>query len=141
MRVTNDLLICKSNCDAILRHYKLPHLHAVATLYDRTMYLELPDFMKALEKLVPDWFSRWDFVHNHGTTALRGWRENVPMYSLQIIQHDTHILEMDFDIFNPNYGVLPAAGHLLEIMWPGKTDPYKILHGLERRGVGKEMMV
>ena len=72
---------------------------------------------------------------SHGTTAVRGWRERVARFSMQIVEHNHGILEADFDLWNPNHGILPAAGHLVECLWPGKTDPFRILRGLRGRGI------
>jgi hypothetical protein len=34
-------------------------------------------------------------------------------------------LEVDIDLCNPDAGVAPALGHLVEVLWPGKTDPFR----------------
>lgn len=122
------------NCTSLFRHYSLPLPMIVATLSDRTMFARDRDFLGALELLVPSKFESWPFNRNHGTSALRGWRERVARCSMQVIEHDS-VIEADIDLCNPNFGVLPALGHLVEVATPGKTDPFRVLRGLRKRGI------
>lgn len=135
MRDELSIRQCAVNCTSVLRHYRLPLPLIVATLSDRTMFERTRQFLDAFDPLVPDAFETWPFNKNHGTTALRGWRERVARFSMQIVEHDYGILEVDFDLCNPNFGVAPAIGHLVEIMTPGKTDPFRVMRGLRKRGI------
>jgi len=70
-------------------------------------------------------FSSWNKqIKKHrpfnGLTAAQGWRENKPFISAQIIYHYHYYLdyfEIDWDIGNPNYGLLPLVVHCLEVLW------------------------
>jgi hypothetical protein len=135
MRDTLAIRQCAVNCTSVLRHYRLPVPCIVATLCDRTLFERTRQFLGAFEPLVPGSFESWAFNRNHGTSAIRGWRERVARYSMQIVEHGHGILEADFDLWNPNHGILPTAGHLAECLWPGKTDPFRILRGLRGRGI------
>lgn len=125
---------CYVNIISVLQSYiEMPDLKVVAKLPDRVMlqYIAYP-----VSKLsYSDKFRVWWFPGNHGTTAVTSYRENVPMYSLQLIYHTGGIWEADIDIFNPDYGLAPAAGHLIEVLWPGKTNPYRVRRGLLKRGI------
>jgi hypothetical protein len=133
---------CFLNVSAGLDYYgigpKSLALYEAARLPDRVLFKPSPttlwQFAHSLDAM-PEKFSTWEYVQNHGVTAVRGWREEVPWCSMQIILHDTGIIEVDYDLCNPNYGVLPAAGHLIEVLWPGKTNPWRIEKGLRKRGV------
>lgn len=109
--------------------YDIPQTEIVALECDRTWFR---GFITGLEEGKP--FTRWDFNPSHGETAIRGWRENVGMWSMQVVQHSTGVYEVDFDMFNPDWGVLPLIGHGIECLWPGKTDPFKVAKGLRKRG-------
>jgi len=106
-------------------------LEVVSCLVDRTFFLGTPEFTDVLSALP---FSSWDFNEEHGTTAIRGWRENVWRCSMQIVEHSTGLIEIDFDLFNPDWGALPALLHGIECLWPGKTDSIKVMKGLRKRG-------
>lgn len=86
-------------------------------------------------------FDEWKFNQNHGATAYRGFRERVAWCSMQLVLHETGVVEIDFDLCNPDFGVLPAIGHLIEILWPGKTDPFRVRKGLLKRGMNVELAV
>ncbi len=134
MKDALSLRQCMLNTGAVMNYYSLPHLSVMATLPDRTFwYLEESSFIERLMR-IPE-FHFWPFNRNHGTSAMRGWREAVPMYSMQIIQHDGNFIETDIDICNPDFGVLPAAGHMIEVTWPGKTDQFRVMRGLRKRGI------
>jgi hypothetical protein len=54
---------------------------------------------------------------------------------MQIVEHSTGLVEVDFDLWNPAYGALPLIFHGIEVVWPGKTDPFKVAKGLAKRGI------
>lgn len=126
---------CEVNCRALFAHYRLPETPTIATLSDRTMFFTTDLFREKFAALVPGQFETWDFVRNHGTTAIRGWRERVARFSMQIVGHSQSLIEVDFDLFNPNYGAALAVGHLIEVIWRGKTDSFRVMRGLRHRGI------
>ena len=75
------------------------------------------------------------------SSAIQGWRENKPFVSAQFILHvdldGRLVLEVDWDIGNPNGGLLPLAIHGLEYIFyrvfRTKTDPFFIHKALVRR--------
>jgi hypothetical protein len=130
---------CQFNVEAILRHYGLHRPVIIATQSDRLIMDRSRIFLDELQALVPDRFEEWPFNRNHGLTAIRGWRERVARCSLQIVEHETAVLELDIDEWNPGFGIGPALFHLGEV-WrhyiaKGKTSPWVILKGLQRRGL------
>lgn len=128
------------NVRAGVAYHRLPQLRTLANETDRLMltHTGTPDdqaFMMRLEELTAlNLFAAWNYVRNHGLTALRGWRERVARCSMQVVEHRAAI-EVDFDLFNPDFGLLPALGHIVEIAWPGKTDPFRVMAGLRNRGI------
>lgn len=48
---------------------------------------------------------------------------------------DIEEFEADIDLCNPDGGLLPLLGHLLEVLWPGKTDLWGAPKWPMRRGV------
>ncbi len=127
------ILQARYNSEAGIRFYRLPPMVVTAALPDRTFFRGTPEFTEALQHL--DYFSCWDFNSLHGATAIRGWREAVATYSMQIVEHDSGLIEIDFDICNPAGGLFPLIGHGIEVLWPGKTDPFKVAKGLAKRGI------
>jgi hypothetical protein len=124
-----------ANCRAVMAHYSLPRLEVRATLVDRTVFwAHKSDFRAHLLALCGK-FERWPFIRNHGTTAIFGWRERVAWCSCQIVEHEHGLIEIDFDLANPDYGALPALVHGIECLWPGKTDSFKVMRGLRGRGI------
>lgn len=103
----------------------------VKTDDDRVMFHRNALFFSSMQ---PPLFERWDAASSHGVTVIRGWREARAMCSAQVIEH-TGGIEIDFDHFNPDYGIGPAVGHMIEALWPGKTDPFKIQKALRKRGI------
>jgi len=106
----------------------------------------MEEFLKISQKTRPDGtiepfdpekhrFKRWDYVKNHGVSAVGGWREYIGMYSMQIIRHEHGTLETDFDLFNPDFGLGPVICHFWEVIIPGKTDSFRVLKGLRKRGL------
>ena len=130
---------CYLNCIAVFKYYGLPVTYAIAMQSDRTMFEYKLAFMEHMQKLVPGKFETWPFNRNHGTTAKRGWRERVAMYSMQIVEHEYGVLEVDFDVFNPNHGVAPMFCHLGEVLrhrlFRRKTNPFIIAKCLRKRGI------
>ena len=126
------------NVMAGLACYGLPRPLILANQSDRLTLVRSSEFIAKIEELTArNLFETWNFVRNHGLSAIRGWRERVARCSMQIIEHQVTI-EVDFDLFNPGMGALPAVGHFAEILWPGKTDPFRIMAGLRRRGIPVE---
>lgn len=126
---------CHANVETVLAHHKLIPGILLAIMTDRVLYRRVKPFMRRLEQLVPEHFEKWPFNRNHGLTAIDGWRERTAKCSMQIVEHDHGVLEVDFDLYNPNHGLLPAIGHLFEVWTPGKTDPFKVARGLRKRGL------
>lgn len=130
---------CETNCLALFVHYDLPRLQTVVTLADRTLFSATQEFLEALFGIVPQRFEIWRFNRNHGTTAIRGWRERVARWSMQLIEHEGLILEADFDSMNPNFGLAPLIGHAGEVLshklTGRKTDSFTIMAALRRRGI------
>jgi hypothetical protein len=80
----------------------------------------------------------------YGPSALWGVRQRWPTASMQCILHqgwagDQVLLEIDFDRCNPDMGLIPAFGHLVECLWPGPTNPFAIARALRKRGA--ELMI
>jgi len=79
-------------------------------------------------------------------TAVVGWRDRYPFCSAQFILHQDPKLgsyyEMDFDLGNPNGGLLPLIRHGFEYLWyrirKSKTNPYQVARLLRRRGLEVE---
>lgn len=131
MKDAIKILQCLTNIQAGFDYHKLPQLQVASTLVDRVFFKEEPEFFDRLNNLP---FDKWDIVFDHGTTATGGWREAVAMYSMQIVRHSSGLIEVDFDICNPDYGLAPLIGHGIECLWPGKTNPFKVAKGLRKRG-------
>jgi hypothetical protein len=127
----------EENCEALFRHYKLEPIPKVLLhLVDRTIFVEDSEWMEKLLTLVPHHFEAWPFNRNHGLTAVRGWRERRAKCSMQLVLHSYGAIEADFDLYNPNHGILPALGHLfLEVCKPGKTNSFGVMKKLRKRGV------
>lgn len=128
---------CQANIAALLDHYELSPVSVLTSQCDRITAHVPSSFVTMLESQARLGFFRvWNMVSNHGTTAVRGWRENVHRCSMQIIEHKTGVYEFDVDLFNPDYGALPAIVHLFAEVWHrGKTNPYKVREGLKKRGI------
>jgi len=132
MKSTRRILQARYNAEAVMEFYGLPPLVSVCDCADRSFFLKRPGFLEALSGLP---FASWNFLQAHGTSAVRGWRENEWRCSMQIVEHCTGLLEVDFDLWNPDQGLLPAFCHGVECLWPGKTDSLKVRNGLIRRGI------
>lgn len=124
---------CCANIEALLLHYEMP-LPAVAERKpDRTFFHWRGGFITRMNELVPKYFAA-HIPWSHGRTAAMGWREEVARFSLQLVMHRDGRIEADVDLYNPGYGAGPAFLHMWECIWPGKTDPFKVLKGLRARG-------
>lgn len=132
---------CSANIAAVLKYHNLPKLTPETSQTDRITAQPPEGFIERLTRLSDAGvFKAWNFVRNHGTTARRGWRENVATCSMQLVEHASGILEIDIDLVNPGYGdLVTGLGHTLEVLWNkfGKrtTDPFKIRAGLIKRQV------
>lgn len=134
---TSDRLTAQTreNVLAVLRWRALPAPPVVATLTDRVLFAPTADFRdRMLACAAAGTFRPWPFLTLHGTTAIRSWREDVPFASLQVVEH-RELLEVDIDLCNPDSGLLAALGHLVEVAWPGKTDPFRARKWIMRRGI------
>ncbi len=135
MKPSYAIAQCYENIRAVLDFHLIPQPTVLAKLVDRVMVERVPAFTHRLEELTQQGkFETWNFVGNHGVTALCGWRERVARCSMQVIVH-TDLVEMDIDLWNPNFGVAPALGHLWECVTPGKTNPFAVAKGLMKRGI------
>ncbi len=134
--------MAEENFRAVLGKMGLPNdLELKASYPDRCFFAREECFIEQLEKNPQ--FERWDLVANHidvtarlkarGETAIRGWRQKVARYSMQIVEHRTEVIEIDIDLWNPDYGLLPLICHGIEV-WRGKqTDPFAVRKGLAKR--------
>lgn len=131
-----EIAQCLANITAWIDWRTLPVLFAVVTQRDRAIFQYYQPFLEQLDhQAVTGEFARWDIgIREHGLTARYGWRERVARCSAQVIVHRAAI-EIDFDLFNPDFGAGPALGHALECLWPGKTDPFRVRKGLLKRGM------
>ncbi len=130
-----DIAQCFANIKAGLESYGFPIPAVSAMLKDRVIFSYDAPFLVLIRSC--ETFSSWDFVSNHGVTAVRGWRENKSWCSMQVIEH-VDAIEVDYDICSPDGGLAPAVGHFIECLWPGKTDPYRVMKGLRKRGIEVE---
>ena len=128
-----ELLQCAENIRAGLAFHGFPRLKILTTHTTKVIFEASTEFIYKLEGMKKE-FSPYFYCKNHGLTALTTWRENVPRFSMQIVEH-TDAIEVDYDMFNPNYGAGPGLFHLIEVLWPGKTNPFKIMRGLQKRGI------
>ena len=135
---------CRANIDAVLRFYGLPPIEILTAQTDRITAFAADGFAAAVSRAIfrtgphagDPAFRSWGLVGNHGTTAFRGWREDVPRCSLQIVEHEGRIFEMDVDLINPGYrDLVSIVGHGIETLWPGKTNPFRVRDGLRKRGI------
>lgn len=138
-------LQCLLNCITLFWYYKLP-LPRVFDYQPDRIYIEYDDDFLARLKLltIKKRFGRWDKgLKGHGETAWRGWRECVIRFSMQIIEHlklfdSLTPFEIDFDYWNPDGGVAPATGHIIEVILnklkKRKTNPFRIMKALRKRG-------
>lgn len=132
---------CYWNVGADLLYHQIPIPNVVAKLSDRVLFQATADALRALNRATRRGaFRRWPFVQAHGVTAKYGWRENVPRYSMKIVLHKKNalgirVLEVGYDPYNPDYGLVPTIGRFIAWLWRGKTDPWSVERGLQKRGV------
>lgn len=124
---------CRDNILALLSFHRLSPIQILTTHQDRVTAMVPESFPSEIRQA--GGFATWNFVGNHGTTAIRGWREEVASCSLQIIEHATGVYEFDVDLWNPNYGAGPALLHWMEVIRRGRTDPFRVYRGLVKRKV------
>jgi len=131
---------CQENIQALCRYHSLPELVIVANEAYKIQCKHRQVFVDCIKAMTPKYFEVYDYVGMHGLTAKRGWRERRFKYLLQIIEHEEPdgcpvLIELDVDICNPNFGIISAIGHLIEVLWPGNTDPFRVMRGLQKRGI------
>jgi hypothetical protein len=125
---------CCANIEALFLHYGLPIPPVIKQKTDRTIFRYRLGIISRMNQLVPKHFAVY-MPWTHGRTAVKGWREEVARFSLQLVVHNDGRFEADVDLYNPGYGAGPAFCHLWECLWPGRTDPFKVLDGLRSRGI------
>lgn len=135
---------CELNIRNAFLHYGLPQLKLIETREDRCFFEFNRDFLaRLIEK-------KGFFVND---IKKGGWRENVRRCSMEVYLHDepflgringrrilySRVIEVDFDYWNPMYGLYPLVRHgiecLINYLLGRKTDPFKIRKGLVRRGI------
>ncbi len=86
-------------------------------------------------------FNKWNLFLKefHGENALWGVREVVPVASMQIVFHADDTVSIDYDYFNPDYGLIYALLHGFEALYyritNTTTDPIAIGKKLAERGI------
>jgi hypothetical protein len=121
-----------ANIRAVLGSYNLPELEIVEVREDRVFFQKDYNAPLGMNYLVTcAGFKRI----GHGDDVVLSYREPVPWYALQIVFHRSGLIECDFDIGNPRQGLAPALCHFIELCWPGKTDAFRVMRGLQKRGV------
>ena len=126
---------CERNIKAVLNRYKAPELELVNAEADRCFY----KYSVAFEA----WLYQQEGIFN---ACGRSWRENRSLNAMEVTIHIPHpataaSIEIDFDYFNPNYGVAVAVMHMFECLYnhlplrKHKTDPYKIAKALNKLGI------
>ena len=126
----------RRNQCAVLDHYGFPPLQLIATLKERCLWHGTVEFLALLSGSKN--FRLWHWNGQHGAEAERGWRENVPQWSMQIVQHGSVgdiLIETDIDRNNPDYGLWFAGRHWVQDVLLGKPNPSAVRDGLRRRGV------
>lgn len=126
---------CRANIRDMFVHHGLPMLEEVEMREERGFFKYRGFFTSELEKLVPEVFAPFNFVQNHGPTALCGWREEVATCSMQIIRHVDNLVEVDFDYNNPNYGLGLAVLHFFDLVFRPVVNSFKVAKKLRERGI------
>lgn len=103
----------------------------------RIYYQRTPEFVTSIEALCVSGVLAEAEAGNHGMSVEKGYREQVPGCSAQIIVHNWFV-EMDFDLHNP-WDVVGALGHVFGELLPNKikkqtTDPEIVAQALRKRG-------
>lgn len=118
-----------SNVQRWFRDQGLPARCLFGHQRDRCLFLADADILHWCDEHMDPW--TWGIGRhrpNGYKTAARGWRERRATNAAQIIEHhdDDIFCEIDFDGFNPAWGVAPALGHLAHVVLRRKTDPRKV---------------
>jgi hypothetical protein len=130
---------CYQNVLCGVHYYHLPvEPEPESVAKDRVHFHRDPALKAAMgEKVHTGQFrpAKGDFKKFHGLTAEAAWRETTPYCSMQVVLHP-NLVEIDYDVCNPDYGdAATFVGHGIEVLWPGKTDPFRIARGLKKRGL------
>ncbi len=136
------IIQCHANIVAGLKYHGFPlPTDIVAAQWERNLFRPDSAFLQVLYTLVhltlPAVFSPdiGNYKRFHGPTAVGSWRECVAFTSMHMILFSNSIVEVHYDLCNPDGGVAPAIGHGLECLWPGPTNPWRVAKGLRRRGI------
>lgn len=128
------------NLEAVLfRYHGLPRLRPISRFQGRVRWRATESFV-AMIAADPK-FRPWNAVANHGPTAVRGWREDVPRWSVQVIQHgefgkDDVEIEADIDRANPDYGLAFLVLHgIQDVLGLGRPDAFQVARALQKRGI------
>jgi len=146
---------CFDNIVAVLRHYEkatglqLFSLILIRMQPDRCIFQYSEDFAGLCNALTSDGY----FIDD---PSCHGYRENVPRYAMEITFHGEpptwpipadqimeSAIEIDFDYWNPCYGIPYAIMHLATEVIPNfllrkRTNPFKVAKGLRERGIEVE---
>lgn len=116
---------CLANIRAVLGHYGMVQPELISPHQDRCFFRRSAGF-------VADYAA-----HHSGVTFTKG-RENVGRCAMEITLRDKSI-EIDFDYFNPHFGLGPLLLHGVECavnyFASRKTNPYRVAAGLRKRGI------
>lgn len=151
MRETKEQIFA-ANFTAWCKFYETPEVISIEYKKDRQLFLSTTEWCDWLDKNC----SRWNIaIKDHdplnvgGDTAIKGWRENKPWVAAQFILHyhlnHGDFIEVDFDLANPDQGLLPLILHGFEYLryriptLVGKpkaiTNPMIVKKRLEKRGM------
>lgn len=136
-REVNKVKQCEANVEAVLRAYHLPLPPITCAEVDRVWGSGFPIDMYA--QLIARGFVEIPFEKvqkHHGPTAVSSYRE-LDSPSMQCVYHSTGTWEIDFDLYCPSIraGLLAPLFHGVEVLVPGKTNPYRVRRGLLKRGL------
>lgn len=135
---------CLRNVRAWLEWVGAPPLELIVGLEDRCYFENTEEFDEWLKRESADGYARFHKLGN-------SYREQVPCTSAEITvggyfsrvlgRTIEHVVEIDFDYYNPDYGLFYMLLHGIEVLknklpWrQTKTDPVKIAKGLRKRGI------
>ena len=140
---------CETNIRALCAHHRISIAKVIANEANKILIAYDAGALRRVMRLVrASKFKRYFYSRNHGLTAYCNWREQVGCFTLQVVLHvvETYrpkrkprrecvAIELDIDLCNPLYDVVMTLGHIAEVFWPGKTDPFRVMRGLRRRGL------
>ena len=115
-----------SNVQRWFAEHNLPAFFLFGLQPDRCLFLLGGDIIHWCEANMDPWTCG---IRRHKpsgyVTAVRGWRERRATNAVQIIEHhdDDLFCEIDFDGYNPAWGLAPALGHLAHLILRHKTNP------------------